>query len=114
MNEFLLFKLMKREGKLNLIHIGQKLGQQYLVDQYCKMEMARLKYIKNNQDLIRADFYRGSYDDIDQEDSEMSSSTRVVLPSTFTGGARYMHQKMLDSMVLVQKFGKPHFFITMT
>ena len=76
--------------------------------------MARLKYIKNNQDIMRADSYHCSYDDIDQEDSEMSSSTRVVLPSTFTGGARYMHQQMLDSMALVQKFGKPHFFISMT
>ena len=38
----------------------------------------------------------------------------VVLPSSFTGGDRYMHQKFQDSIALIQKYGKPHFFLTMT
>ena len=39
---------------------------------------------------------------------------RVILPSSFLGGERYMHQQSLDSIALYQTFGHPHLFITMT
>ncbi|XP_075106762.1 uncharacterized protein LOC142179786 [Nicotiana tabacum] len=36
------------------------------------------------------------------------------LPSSFIGGLRDMHQRYMDVIVLVQHFGKPDLFITMT
>ncbi|KAL6847111.1 hypothetical protein ACP4OV_022964 [Aristida adscensionis] len=39
---------------------------------------------------------------------------RTVLPRTFPGGDRDMQQRFLNAMALVQKFGKPDYFITMT
>jgi Helitron helicase-like domain at N-terminus len=39
---------------------------------------------------------------------------RVVLPSSFTGGPRHMHQLYHDAMAIVRKFGKPDLFITFT
>nr|KAJ0217457.1 hypothetical protein LSAT_V11C300151780 [Lactuca sativa] len=39
---------------------------------------------------------------------------RVILPSSFTGGARYMMQNYLDAMSLCKWFGYPDFFITFT
>ena len=39
---------------------------------------------------------------------------KVVLPSSFTGGDRYMHQQYLDSIALYQRFGRPRFFNTVT
>lgn len=39
---------------------------------------------------------------------------RVVLPSSFTGGPRYMHQLYQDSMAIARKKGKPDLFITFT
>lgn len=39
---------------------------------------------------------------------------RVVLPSGFTGGDRFMQQLFQDSMAIVRHFGKPTFFITFT
>ncbi|XP_076934793.1 uncharacterized protein LOC143601209 [Bidens hawaiensis] len=36
----------------------------------------------------------------------------VILPSSFTGGARYMTQNYLDAMTLCKWFGYPDFFIT--
>ena len=38
----------------------------------------------------------------------------MILPSSFTGGARYMHQNYLDAMSLCKWFGYPDFFITFT
>nr|KAJ0217558.1 hypothetical protein LSAT_V11C300140560 [Lactuca sativa] len=39
---------------------------------------------------------------------------RVILPSSFTGGACYMMQNYLDTMSLCKWFGYPDFFITFT
>ncbi|XP_027093760.2 uncharacterized protein [Coffea arabica] len=39
---------------------------------------------------------------------------RVVLPASFIGGLRDMKRRYVDTMALVQKFGKPDLFITMT
>ena len=39
---------------------------------------------------------------------------RTILPSSFVGSPRDMIQRFQDAMNLVQKFGKPDLFITMT
>ena len=39
---------------------------------------------------------------------------KVILPSTFVSGDRFMHQNYQDAIGLIQRFGKPHLFITMT
>ncbi|XP_026434651.1 uncharacterized protein LOC113332308 [Papaver somniferum] len=39
---------------------------------------------------------------------------RVILPPSYTGSPRDMHQRYYDARALVQKYGKPDFFITMT
>ncbi|XP_076881623.1 uncharacterized protein LOC143529797 [Bidens hawaiensis] len=38
----------------------------------------------------------------------------IILPSSFTGGARYMMQNYLDAMTLCKWYGYPDFFITVT
>lgn len=40
--------------------------------------------------------------------------TMVVLPSSFTGGPRYMHERTQDAMTYVRHFGRPDLFITLT
>lgn len=39
---------------------------------------------------------------------------RIVLPRTFHGGDRDVQSRFLDAMTLVQRHGKPDFFVTMT
>jgi hypothetical protein len=38
----------------------------------------------------------------------------VVLPRNFNGGERDVQARFLDAMTLVQQFGKPNYFVTMT
>lgn len=38
----------------------------------------------------------------------------IILPSSFSGGARYMMQNYLDAMSLCKWFGYPDLFITVT
>ena len=39
---------------------------------------------------------------------------RWVLPASFIGGPRDMRRRYMDAMALVQKYGKPDIFLTMT
>ncbi|XP_035834163.1 uncharacterized protein LOC118482677 [Helianthus annuus] len=39
---------------------------------------------------------------------------RIFLPSSFTGGSRYMMQNYLDAMAICKWYGYPDFFITIT
>ncbi|CAN7111832.1 unnamed protein product, partial [Brassica rapa subsp. narinosa] len=39
---------------------------------------------------------------------------RIIIPSSFTGGPRYMHQMYLDAMTICKYYGFPDLFITFT
>ena len=118
------YQLMDRGEKdtaeevINPILRGRTLGQQYLVDQFAKTEFSRLNYISHHQKELRAEVYSGAKDAMKKSDGVQEGignvGKRVILPSSFVGGDRYMHQQYLDSIALFQHFGHPHFFLTMT
>jgi hypothetical protein len=51
-----------RPGIFNSILYGKRLFQQFAVDTYVKIESSRLDFIRNNQDTVRADLYKGLID----------------------------------------------------
>ena len=57
--QYLRFYIVERHGLPNYIHECRKLYQQYIVDQYCKIELARLSYLRINRKKLRADLYSG-------------------------------------------------------
>lgn len=82
-----------------------------------KTEAGRLKWFRFHQKEIRADMYKGVQDAMHLGDASGSAAgigTRVILPSGFTGSPRYMHGAFQDAMAIVQTYGKPDLFITMT
>ena len=98
------------------------LFQQYIVDNYAKMEQNRLAYIRHNQKKLRCEIYQGLQDAVRIDDPVGSASSqnmanigkRVILPSTFIGGPRHMIQLYQDALSIVRRFGKPDYFITFT
>ncbi|XP_021729322.1 uncharacterized protein LOC110696338 [Chenopodium quinoa] len=89
--------------------------QQYIVDMYVKIENTRLDYFRNNQDTIRVDLYKGILDSLDLgETLGQNVGRRVILPPTYIGGPRDMKKRYLNAMALVQRFGKPDLFVTIT
>jgi hypothetical protein len=91
------------------------LYQEWVVDQYSKVESQRLFYIHNNQGPLRATIYGGVADAIANNDVNIENLGRlIVLPSSFIGGHRHMAQLYQDSMAIVRQYGKPDLFITMT
>ncbi|KAG2217964.1 hypothetical protein INT45_001398 [Circinella minor] len=99
----------------NDLHRFGKLFQQYITDMYAKVESERLNYIRSNQDKLRSDLYKSVADAVNLSDNDMANvGKRVILPSSFIGGPRHMQQLYQDAMSIVQCFGKPDIFVTMT
>jgi hypothetical protein len=70
---------------------GKCLYQEWVVDQYSKVESQRLFYIRNNQGPLRAAIYGGVADAIANNDANIDNlGTLIVLPSSFTDGHRHM------------------------
>eukprot|EP00662_Eupelagonemidae_sp_cell21_P023392 gene23392-biopygen84940 len=96
-------------------HAGGRLFMLYCVDAYCKAEAERLAWVRNNQKSLRADTYQGLQDFVNGVDGQAKGAGRtIILPSSYTGGPRYMQQNYMDAMAIVAKYGKPDYFITFT
>jgi hypothetical protein len=87
------------------------------MDMYVKVESMRLDWysLPKHQKIIRAELYRGIVDTLQAGEARAAMvGRRLVLPRHFTGGDRDVHARFLDAMTLVQRYGKPDYFITMT
>ncbi|XP_027166434.1 uncharacterized protein LOC113766438 [Coffea eugenioides] len=115
MREYYAYKLQMRDKYCpNILNTGRLL-QQYVVDMYIKIESQRLDYYKSKQEFIRREQLQGVMDSVITGQCQASKiGQRVVLPASFIGGPRDMKRRYVDAMALVQKFGKPDLFITMT
>ena len=51
-----------RDGALSMIWYGGRLSQQYVVDNYVKIETLKIRWFEHNQDFIRVDLYQGLQD----------------------------------------------------
>ncbi|XP_028801370.1 uncharacterized protein LOC114756588 [Neltuma alba] len=115
MREYFAYRLMSRENEMSvLLHAG-KLFQQFIVDGYTMIESQRLLWVRTHQKELRADLYQGLTDALLSGERNASSvGKRVIVPSSFTGGARYMLGNYKDAMALCRYFGYPSIFITFT
>ncbi|CAN0924936.1 ATP-dependent DNA helicase PIF1 [Linum grandiflorum] len=101
--EYYCFRLQYRhaEGK-TLIRSGKAL-QHFCIDAFTTIEQNRLTYLRLNQKKLRSDLYLDS-----------RNHGRVINPSSFTGGVRYMQQLYQDGMAICRYYKNPDLFITFT
>ncbi|XP_031334000.1 uncharacterized protein LOC116164014 [Photinus pyralis] len=113
--QYVSYRLSVRPG-FSLLHRSQKLFLQYIVDIYVRIESQRLTYIRMNQSKLRADLYCNVMDFMIRESNELGvvPGKMVILPSSFIGSPRNMHERYLDAMRIIQVCGKPSLFITFT
>ncbi|KAI3507904.1 hypothetical protein L1887_22900 [Cichorium endivia] len=115
MREFFAYRIQDRINTFSLILNSKRLFQQFLVDAYTMIESERLNFIRNQQKVLRCETYEHLHNIKHEGNNNISNiGQRVILPSSFTGGARYMQQNYLDAMSLCKWFGYPDFFITVT
>jgi hypothetical protein len=110
------YRLMTRENAENHILKCRQLFHQYVVDMYAKIESERLLYIRLNQTKLRSEDYIHLRDALanDGNVNPEELGKMVILPSSFTGGPRHMHEYTQDAMTYVRKYGRPDLFITFT
>ena len=113
--EYYLYRMAIRPN-FSALHLAGKLFQQFAVDAYVKIEGQRLDFIRHNQNQLRAESYEGLLDYLENaaEDRNLRAGRITILPSTFIGSPRQMHQKYQDAMAVVAKLGKPDLFLTFT
>ncbi|KAI3812104.1 hypothetical protein L1987_16809 [Smallanthus sonchifolius] len=115
MREFFSYRIQDRMNNFSLILNARRLFQQFLVHAYTMIESERLFFIRNEQKKLRCESYEKLRSVQNQGNKDMTTiGQRVLLPSSFTGGARYMLQNYLDAMSLCKWYGYPDFFITIT
>lgn len=114
--QYYAYRFMVRENSLNHLHFFRNLLNQYSVDMKAKMIAERLLYIRLNQKKLRADEYIHLKDALNHDANTNASNIghNVILPSTFTGSARYMQEKTQDAMTYVRNYGRPDLFVTFT
>ncbi|GAA0166266.1 hypothetical protein LIER_40159 [Lithospermum erythrorhizon] len=113
--EYYDYKLQDRVNDKSYILRFGRLLQQYIVDNYIKIESMRLQFLKTNQKNTRREYYQGVQDSVTSRViSGGKIGKRVYPPATFIGRPRDMRHRYLDSMALVQEYGRPDIFLTMT
>ncbi|XP_076898135.1 uncharacterized protein LOC143551628 [Bidens hawaiensis] len=115
MREFFAYIIQDRPNIFSLPLNGRRLFQQQLVDIYTMIETEKLNYIRKKQKVLRCESYENIHNLKNTKNQDMSRvGQRVILPSSFTGGSRYMMQNYLDAMAICRWYGYPDFFITIT
>ncbi|XP_019189136.1 PREDICTED: uncharacterized protein LOC109183486 [Ipomoea nil] len=113
--EYFAFRIHERSNEISTIMYAKRLFQQLLVDAYTMVESSRLLYIRSNQKALRCEAYKGLSDALTRGEVQPSSQgKRIILPSSFTGGARYMIQNYQDAIAICRFIGYPNMFITFT
>ena len=89
------------------IQSASQLYQQYIVNQYAKIEQNHLNYLRQNQSSLRTECYQEIVDAIHAGDSANNIGHHIILPSTFSGRPQQMYQLYQNAIAIVHHFGKP-------
>ncbi|GBL76140.1 hypothetical protein AVEN_234426-1 [Araneus ventricosus] len=112
--DFYSYRLMIRSGRDNIILRCRELSQQFMVDMYVKIESERLRYLRYNQQKLRAEEYIHLRDAIAKNADTAEIGNSVILPSSYVGSPRHMQEYIQDAMTFVREYGRPCLFITFT
>lgn len=105
---------MVRENEDNHILKCRKLFHQYVVDMYVKIETERLTFIRLNQRKLRSEEYIHLRDALNADRDANNVGRLTILPATYVGSPRHMHEYAQDAMAYVREYGRPDLFITFT
>ncbi|KAL4349802.1 hypothetical protein AHAS_Ahas10G0078400 [Arachis hypogaea] len=94
---------------------SRRLFQQFLVDSYTMVEAERLQYHRFHQSKFRSHQLQGLHECLIQGETQAArTGKRVIMPSSFVGGPRYMYNNCKDAFAICRYAGYPSYFITIT
>ena len=86
----------------DVLFYGGLLMHQYWIDQYVKIEENNLTFIKHNQGKLKSALYSGLADAV-AAGEERDEGKYTILPSTYLGSPRNIHQKYQDAMARARR-----------
>ncbi|XP_074362378.1 uncharacterized protein LOC141702627 [Apium graveolens] len=108
MRQYYAFRAQYRVAEGHALLLGGRLFLQFIVDAWCSVERMRLIWVQRHQSIIRSDLYNNIVDSLRCGDVDATEvGRRVILPSSFTGGYRYMQQNFQDSLAVCKEYGHP-------
>ena len=81
---------------------------------YAKIESERLLFIRLNQKKLRVDDYIHLRDAVANDGNVADVGKMTILPATFTGSPRHLHEYAQDAMTYVRLHCRPNLSITFT
>ncbi|XP_068466667.1 uncharacterized protein [Phaseolus vulgaris] len=106
--EYYSYMVQIRPNDHSTILQAGRLLQQYVVDNYVKIEAGRLRWIRNHQNNIRAEVYQGLQDALHEGQTHTGNvGQRTILPSSFIGSRRDLTQRYEDGMAIVAHDDRP-------
>lgn len=113
--EYFCYRMQNRLNEISTLLVARRLFQQFLVDSYTMVEAGRLIYVRTHQKNLRCETYNCLTDALTRGEVDPNAQgRRIILPSSFVGGARYMIQNYQDAMAICKWIGYPNLFITFT
>ncbi|XP_076249985.1 uncharacterized protein LOC143189877 [Rhynchophorus ferrugineus] len=106
------YRLMIRENADNHILKCRRLYHKYVDDMYVKIETERLTFIRLNQTKLRSEEYIHLRDAINTDGNAQNVGRMTILPATYIGSPRHMHEYAQDAMSYVRHYGTADLFIT--
>lgn len=114
LDELFSHRIMIRENVDNYILKYHQLFHQHIVDMYAKIESERLLFLQLNQNKLRSEEYIHLRDSVMSDGNITDIGRLTILPSSFTGSPRHMHEYAQNEKAYVRKYGLPDLFISFT
>ncbi|XP_074645863.1 uncharacterized protein LOC141902122 [Tubulanus polymorphus] len=95
------YRLHVRKDDFNILMRGRRLFQQYAIDQWAKIKMARLHWAKIHQKTIRAEKDSGLHDALQNGDT-VNPGKKIILPPTIYGSPRFYSEAFQNAMTIVR------------
>ncbi|KAF0706862.1 hypothetical protein AaE_013911, partial [Aphanomyces astaci] len=113
---FFNYWLQERDGDdfSDMLHGSSMLCKMYTTVGFVRVETNRLRYISQKGDKLRFDLYASVKEATERCSGLHNVGIKSIVPSSFTGGKRYMKKCYFNTMAIVRKYGKPCLFVTMT
>jgi len=99
--DYYAYRIMIRAQQSNHILKCRELFHQFIVDMYVKIESERLLYIRLNQKKLRVEDYIHLRDAIANDGNAANIGQMCILPASYTGSPRHMHEYALDALTYV-------------
>ncbi|XP_049301813.1 uncharacterized protein LOC125775357 isoform X1 [Bactrocera dorsalis] len=112
--KFYAYRMMIRQNYDNHLLRYRRLVQQYAVDMYVKVETERLNYMRYTQSKLRSEEYIHLRDAMNGDADITDIGRLYILPSTYIGSPRHMHEYSQDAMTYMLNYGRPDLFLTFT